>query len=157
MYNKIQNGSGYTAALIGLIYGIWAVIAAVAGHDTGVWIPVDVAVPAMTAIIVLTVTSIVMRVAEHLKRQLIETLISDGVALIVAGVDSKLQANNASLREVLKTKLQSHQQQLQQMVKTEVATALEENSTRTYRAAVVKQATDLADASVTHIPTRYGG
>lgn len=145
-YNMIKKVTGWSAGFAGFGYTVAAAIAMADGIGTGIEIPIEVAVPAMTSIILLATASIMMRVGQHVGKRVVEVLVSDHFELLVSAMETKLQANNAVIRE---------------MVKTEVAQAVDEVSTRTYRAAVVKQATDLAaaaaEASVTRIPTRHGG
>lgn len=143
MYDKIKCATGWAAAFAAFGYGVWATSAASDGPD-GIGIPLNVAVLAMTAIILLALTSIVMRVGDHAADRVIERLADDHFELLVSAVTCKLR---------------DHHQQLQQMVRDEVAAALEENSTRAFRAAIVRQASAAAadtDASVTRIPTPNG-
>lgn len=148
MYDTTKCVTGWSAIFSSFGYGIWALIATSDG-PRGIDIPTNVAIPAMTAIILLTVTSVVMRVGQWAAEHVIETLISDHFDLLISAVT---------------TKLEGHQQQLQHMVKAEVAAAMQEVSSTAFRAAIVNQASQAAaatladtnDASVTRIPAPNG-
>lgn len=139
MYDKIKCATGWTAIFAAFGYAVWALIATSDGPG-GVMIPVEVSVPVMTGIILLTLTSIVMRVGQWVADHVVNSLISDHFDLLVNAVVAKLEG---------------HHQQLQQTVKAEVAAALQEVSNVAFRAAVVRQASDAAagDATVTQIPS----
>lgn len=150
-YRTIKVGAGCVAGVGVIIYSVWAIIATVDGRHHGIEIPTDVAIPLMTLIGLLAATSILLYLAERVEQRVVQSLISDGFALIVSGVDAKLKANNRQVQHMIAT-----------TVKAEVAAALEDVSSRAVRAALIKQASDMAaaaasadvDASVTSITGR---
>lgn len=148
-YTTIKIGAGAAAGVGVIVYGVWAIIALVDGRHHGIEIPTDVAIPLMTLIGLLAATSILLCLAERVEQRVVQSLVSDGFALIVSGVDAKLKANNRHVQQMIAT-----------TVKAEVAAALEDVSSRAVRAALIKQASDMAagaagvDASVTSINGR---
>lgn len=150
MYDMIKCATGWIAGFTTFGYSIVALVAISDGHG-GVEIPLNVAIPLMTLIIVLTSMSVQMRLADRTERRVVDRIVSDQfdllVAAIVTAVDHKIKANSKHTRE---------------LIKAEVAAAVEEISTRAFRAAVVAQATqaaaagtaDAQEASVAYIPSR---
>lgn len=152
-YRTIKITTGGAAAFGAFGYVIWATIAAVDGRHTGVEIPMDFLVPTVGIIGLLALTAVLMELAERVIREVVQTLVSDGFALLVSCVDVKLKAHNKCVQSTIKT-----------TVKGEVAAALDEVATRTLRAAIVAQAAlptvdvlEAGDATVTHIPSRNSG
>lgn len=98
MYDKIKCGTCWGAVLLAFGYGIWGIIAAADGPD-GVIVPVEVAIPCMTAVILLALTSILMRLAAWVVQQ-VRRDGAETVAEAVRELNGQLQlvavVNNAS-------------------------------------------------------------